>query len=216
MPVSQPVVRSSDKVGAEPRGPAHRSTWHTLAVILRALQVRLRFLLVLAVAFVVIGQWDVLRNYWERLTRGGTGAAAPTAVSTDTEYFCPMCPGVLSDWPSKCPVCNMALVPRHKGEAVPLPNGVVARMQLSPYRVQLAGIRTSVIVYRPLAREIVTAGFVEPGPVTPMPTADIGQVSIRAEVLEKELPFLTEGQAVEVTSDVFPGHAPFLGKVQWV
>jgi Cu(I)/Ag(I) efflux system membrane fusion protein len=129
-------------------------------VTLRVLQVRLRFLLVLVLAFVVVGKWDLLRNYWDRLTRG-TGADAPTAISTDTEYFCPMCPGVLSDWPSKCPVCNMALVRRKKGEAVPLPDGVVARMQYSPYRVQLAGIQTSLVTYQPLTREVVLAGSVD-------------------------------------------------------
>jgi Cu(I)/Ag(I) efflux system membrane fusion protein len=161
MPASQTVSRTPLEPGTETSKRPRPLAWRYLAVTLRVLQVRLRFLLVLVLAFVVVGKWDLLRNYWDTLTRSGPGAAAPTAISTDTEYFCPMCPGVLSDWPSKCPVCNMALVRRKKGEAVPLPEGVVARMQFSPYRMQLAGIQTSPVTYQPLAQEVVTVGYVD-------------------------------------------------------
>ncbi|MGH8165487.1 MAG: heavy metal-binding domain-containing protein, partial [Rhodanobacteraceae bacterium] len=106
---------------------------------LRAVQVRLRFALVLVAAFLFVGKWDVLRNYWETLTSSMAEKPLAGAVSPDTEYFCPMCPGVIAEWPSKCSVCNMPLVRRLKGEAVQLPDGVLSRMQLSPYRVQLAG-----------------------------------------------------------------------------
>lgn len=192
------------------------SLWRSLVLAARIVQVRLRFLLVLLVAFGVVGQWQVLRNYWDKFTRPGRGMDPSHAVSLDTEYFCPMCPGVLTDWPSKCSVCNMALVPRKKGEVVPLPSGVVARMQLSPYRIQLAGIRTSPIEYRPLARDIVTAGFIEPLQSPPSQTPDLRKVAVRAEVFEKDLPFLSEDQAVAVTSDVFPGQPPFVGRIQQV
>jgi YHS domain-containing protein len=214
MPLPEPGPETIAKTPAAPLRPAASSRWRALVLAARIVQVRLRFLLVLLVAFGVVGQWQLLRNYWDKLTRSSTGADPSHAVSLDTEYFCPMCPGVLSDWPSKCPVCNMALVPRKKGEPIPLPNGVVARMQLSPYRVQLAGIRTSNIEYRPLMREIVTAGFVEPLQTPPNPLPDLRKARVRAEVFEKDLPFLAEGQAVEVSSEVFPGHAPFPGTVQ--
>ena len=52
--------------------------------------------------------------------------------------------------------------PPKRGEPVPLPDGVVARMQLSPYRLQLAGIRTAPVAYRPLARGGRGVGVVEP------------------------------------------------------
>src|SRR5438045_5103741 len=126
----------------------------------RLVLVRLRFVVVFLVLLVVVGYWDHLRNYWDRLTQAAI--APPTAISPHTEYWCPMCPGVLSDWPGKCPVCNMNLVRRKKGEAVPLPDGVFVRMQLSPYRVQLAGIQTAAVEYRPLVQEFTATGFVEP------------------------------------------------------
>ena len=112
-----------------------------MALAVRIVLVRLRFVLLLAGLLLLVGYWDVLRNHWDKLTRGP--AQRENAVSWDTEYRCAMCPGVLSDWPGKCPVCNMNLVRRKKGEAVPLPDGVFVRMQLSPYRVQLAGIQTA-------------------------------------------------------------------------
>src|SRR5262245_57476942 len=97
----------------------------------RIVVARLRFLVVFAAVFAVIGSWETIRMYWSRLTRSG---GSESAISSDTEYFCPMDPGILSDWPSRCPVCNMTLVRRRRGEAVPLPDGVMARMQFTPYR----------------------------------------------------------------------------------
>src|SRR4029079_17017452 len=61
-------------------------------------------------------------------------------------------------WPAICPICNMDLVQRRKHDAQILPEGVVARMQLSPYRVQLAGIKTSVVEARECVIEIPVFG----------------------------------------------------------
>jgi len=127
---------------------------------LRVAEVRLRFVAVVAVTFAVVGGWDRLREVWDRL-RHAAGGTAATAVSGDTEYFCPMDPGVLSAWPAICPICNMDLVQRRKHDAQILPEGVVARMQISPYRVQLAGIRTSEVAAEPLSQEIAAAGRLE-------------------------------------------------------
>lgn len=124
-----------------------------IAWIGKAIAIRLRFPILLALALLAASQWDLLRAYWAKLATGWGAASASQAVSADTEYFCPMDPGVLSDWPSKCPVCNMALVRRKKGDTTPLPEGVIARMQFSPYRIQLAGIGTVPVAYRPLASE---------------------------------------------------------------
>ena len=119
------------------------------------MQVRLRLPIILILAALVVGQWDLIRNYWGRLTRVvHPESIALQAVSSDTEYFCPMDPGVISDWPSKCGVCNMSLVRRKRGEAVSLPDGVVARMQLSPNRIQLAGIQTVPGVIPPAGERI--------------------------------------------------------------
>ena len=112
-------------------------------------KVRLRFVLIVVVAGVTVSQWPWLRSVWDRWT-WSSHTHGSGSVSSSLEYFCPMDPGQISVWPAICPICNMDLVPRKKMEAQMLPEGVIARMQLSPYRIQLAGIRTSAVEVRPM------------------------------------------------------------------
>ncbi|WP_165223505.1 heavy metal-binding domain-containing protein [Aquisphaera insulae] len=161
-----------------------------ILLAVRTLQVRLRFILILAAAFAVVGRWDTLRNYVDRWMSGLVGGGdASRSAPPNSEYFCPMDPAVVSTWPGKCDICNMALVRRKVGDAAPLPSGVLARMQLSPYRIQLAGIQTALVEYRPVAREVALSGIVR----------DEGLV--RCRVLESDRPFVVAGQAAEVTVD---------------
>jgi Cu(I)/Ag(I) efflux system membrane fusion protein len=180
-------------------GNERHSAWVAVQVVL----VRLRFLFLLACVLLVVGAWPTLRSYWGQLTRPTTELSG--AMSLNMEYWCPMCPGVVSDWPGKCPVCNMVLVRREKGEPAPLPDGVVARMQFSPYRVQLAGIRTAPVEYRPLRREVVMVGTVVGG--------EPASALVDAEVFENELPLLAVGVRVEATCDRLVGHVPYSGEV---
>ncbi len=145
---------------ASPDGTSGPTSPSGLSPFLRAWRMalaRLRFVAVFAAVFLVVGGWETLGGYWARLTAVATSTAT---ISSDTEYFCPMDPGVLSDWPSKCPICNMTLVRHKRGEATPLPDGVVARMQFSPYRLWLGGIRTASVDYAPLARQVEAPGTV--------------------------------------------------------
>jgi Cu(I)/Ag(I) efflux system membrane fusion protein len=124
---------------------------------------RLRFVAILIVIGILITQWDLLTAYYEKWTRPGADAAA--ASGGDYEWFCPMHPTVVRDNPNdKCPICFMPLSKRKKGEpggSEALPAGIVSRVQLTPYRVVLAGVNTWRVDYVPLAREIVAAGLVE-------------------------------------------------------
>jgi hypothetical protein len=180
--------------------------WGRVRSALKLIQVRLRIPAVLAIAAVVVGRWDVIRNYWDRLIRPvASERIALRAVSTDTEYFCPMDPGVVSDWPSKCGICNMALVRRKRGEAIALPDGVVSRMQLSPYRIQLAGIRTAPAAFRPLRREVESSGVV---------TRDEHVATVLAEISARQAPWVAVGLAAEVTCPDLPGRDPLAGRVR--
>ncbi len=107
-----------------------------------AIQVRLRFLLAIAFLALLAFIWPWMSNVWERISARLSPLQIASAVAADREFFCPMDPGVVSDWEAICPICNMDLISRKKGESQILPSGVVARMQLSPYRVSLAGVRT--------------------------------------------------------------------------
>lgn len=132
---------------SRPSSPAESppSSWRLLV---RGVEVRLRFFVLLGGLGLIMAGWPWLRSGWDRLTSLWQRHDHSASVSGDVEFFCPMDPGVISSWPAICPVCNMDLITRKKSDAVMLPEGVVARMQLSPYRIQLAGIRTSAVDVR--------------------------------------------------------------------
>ena len=112
-----------------------------------------------------------------------------------------MDPGVISVWPAICPICNMDLIPRKKTDAVLLPEGVVARMQLSPYRVQLAGIRT--VPVEPHANSI--AG--ESQPALTVPVSAVIHHGSEHVVYVETMPGMFDGIRVELgerDGDVYP------------
>ncbi len=135
--------------------------WFDFVILVKI--ARLRFVAILLVIGVIITQWDLLTAYYEKWKRPAGGAAA--AAGGDFEWFCPMHPSVIRDNPNdKCPICFMPLSKRKKGEAgasEALPAGIVSRVQLTPYRVVLAGVNTWRVDYVPLSREIIAAGLVE-------------------------------------------------------
>ncbi len=150
-----------------PRGaaPTARSTGHfarALRLVVLVPLARLRFLFVLGAIGFLIVKWDDLVARYEKHVRP---AASADAADPDHEYFCPMHPTVVRDTnKEKCPICFMPLSKRKKGETgdgEALPAGTVARVQVSPYRITLAGVRTVPVEYHPLTRELTTVGTVE-------------------------------------------------------
>ena len=134
--MTERIPRSDELSAPEPHG------W---SLVWRGLEVRLRFVVVFLLFAGVMGIWPWLRTGVERLVTQWNPQSALGAVASDSEFFCPMDPGVVSPWPAICPICNMDLIPHKKADAVLLPDGVVSRMQISPYRIQLAGVRLSLI-----------------------------------------------------------------------
>jgi multidrug efflux pump subunit AcrA (membrane-fusion protein) len=98
----------------------------------------------------------------------------------------------------------MTLVRRVKGEMTPLPDGVIARVQLSPYRIELAGIRTLPLEYRRLEQEVIAAGRIE--------TAPGGKLILTANLFEADAVLLHAGLSTEITCDAFPGEE-FAGRL---
>jgi Cu(I)/Ag(I) efflux system membrane fusion protein len=142
-------------------GPLGKAWWWFHFAILVKLA-RLRFIAVLVAIGGVIAYWDTINAYYEKWTRPLFGQE--TAVIPDTEYWCPMHPTIVRDHPDKCPICAMPLSKRKKGdkdEAEALPPGVSQRVQITPYKVAVAGIETAEVGYRPLTKEIAAVGFVE-------------------------------------------------------
>ena len=140
------------------------TTWQRVRFAIRAVEIRLRFIAVLVGIGLVIGGWDTIRNYWDKWTRPAAGQ--DTALPAGQEFYCPMHPNVTRDRADpggvtpKCPICGMPMSKRAKGVAENLPEGVLSRVQMSPYRIHLAGVQTTEIVRRPLTRDLRVVGFV--------------------------------------------------------
>ena len=146
---------------APPELTGWRKVWWWFDFIILVKLARLRFIGILALIGLVITQWDTLVAYYDRLMRPAEGVMTSTG---DVEWFCPMHPAVVRDnGKEKCPVCFMPLSKRKKGEADEdaLPAGVVNRVQLSPYRVVLAGVGTTTVDYVPLNKQVTAVGFIE-------------------------------------------------------
>ena len=225
---NQTARTDSETQSVSPSLPPSLRPSVSLGWALRVAQVRLRFLIVLAAGFLIVGKWHVLRNYWETLTTPSPGRKVSGSVSAESEYFCPMCPGVISVWPTNCSVCNMPLVRRKKNDTQQLPDGVLARMQISPYRVHLAGIQTASVGYRPLVREVIARGVVQEhdgaGAESELavdrrqaPYASSSQDEmtclIVAEIEQRDIRFVRAGSQVVLMADVELAGEPITGRV---
>jgi hypothetical protein len=102
----------------------------------------------------------------------------------------------------------MTLVRRQKGDMTPLPEGVVARVQLTPYRIQLAGIRTSPVEYRRLEQEVNVSGLLEAAPGV----TGLSALTLTCDVFETDASILKPGQEGRVSCDTCPD-ATTIGRI---
>ncbi|HEY3319318.1 MAG TPA: efflux RND transporter periplasmic adaptor subunit [Planctomycetota bacterium] len=136
----------------------HKTGWQKALFVLKLIEIRLRFVAILVITALVVGYWDVIQNYWERWTRP---AHTHTQAESDIEYTCAMHPFVARETPGKCPICGMDLIPRKKGGHVELPEGTLARVQISPDRIIQAGVQIEPVAYRLLSRTVRSYGTIE-------------------------------------------------------
>ena len=131
--------------------------WRKFRLVVKVVELRLRFIALMAATALVFAYWDDLWNRYDKWMRPNAGQHA--AVS-GIEYYCPMHPQVVQDAPGTCPICGMPLARRKKGEKITLPAGVTARVELAPFRVRQAGIKTAEVSYAPLMQTLTTIGYV--------------------------------------------------------
>ncbi len=144
-----------DEAGSQPRK-------HTFSQriwgILRILNVRLRFILLMILIGLIVGNWESISNHIDRLLRP-VHITSPTAQQ-EVEYYCGMHPWIVQSTPGNCPICGMPLVKRAKTAKTELAPGVLAQVQLTPLKMVMGRIGTSPVEYRLLAREMRSVGII--------------------------------------------------------
>jgi Cu(I)/Ag(I) efflux system membrane fusion protein len=149
--------RSCEGHAASPAEPP-LSAWARLRIAARIVELRVRFIALIAMTGLVFGYWDTIENHvakWARPPRVRSISGA------GREFYCPMHPTVVRDESANCPSCGMPLSKRVKAEKSSFPNGIGARVALAPFRVAQAGIRTVEVGYAPLVETVSTVGRVE-------------------------------------------------------
>jgi len=131
--------------------------WRKFRLVVKVVELRLRFVALMTITGLAFAYWDTIWNRYDKWMRP---VALRHVALAGIEYYCPMHPQVVEDEPGSCPICGMTLAKRKKGEKVTLPAGVTARVQLAPFRVKQAGIKTALVSYAPLAQTLTTVGNV--------------------------------------------------------
>src|SRR3954451_9473029 len=113
----------SDEAAPEVHTPAERplTRWQKFRMVVKVVELRLRFIALMAVTGLVFAYWDTLWNYYDKWTRTPQEHAATAA--SDVKFYCPIDPSAVRDEPGNCPICGMPLSKRKKGEKVELPQG---------------------------------------------------------------------------------------------
>ena len=131
--------------------------WQKFRLVVKVVELRLRFVALMAITGLGFAYWDTIANRYDKWTRP---RAERHAIASGVEFYCPMHPSVVQAEPGSCPICGMPLARRKKGEKAALPEGVTARVQLTPARISQAGIRTAEVCYAPLTQAVTTVGYV--------------------------------------------------------
>ena len=157
---SNGLAGPSDRVAPDPvvASESSLSRWQKFRLVVKVVELRLRFIALMAVTGLIFAYWDMLWNHYDKWMRPTTHQRV---TASGTEFYCPMHPNIVRDEPGSCPICGMPLSKRKKGEKETLPAGVTARVQLEPFRIEQAGIQTAAVSYTPLTETLSTVGTVE-------------------------------------------------------
>jgi Cu(I)/Ag(I) efflux system membrane fusion protein len=131
--------------------------WQKIRLVAKVVELRLRFIALLALTGLSFAYWDTL---WNRFDKWMRPANLEHAAVSGIEYYCPMHPQVIEDEPGSCPICGMTLARRKKGQRAPLPEGVLSHVQLTSLRVRQAGIKVVEVIAAPLVETLTTVGNV--------------------------------------------------------
>ena len=148
---------SANGLHGPPEPDAPLTGWKKFRLVVKVVELRLRFIALMAATALVFAYWDTIWNRYDKWTRP---EASSHAHASGLEYYCPMHPQVVQDTMGTCPICGMPLAKRKKGEKTVLGEGVTARVPLAAFRVAQAGIKTVEVGYAPLMQTLTTVGSV--------------------------------------------------------
>ena len=194
--------RSATPLDCAVRGPGRRPRRPGSGRPFRLAEVRLRVPIVLVVAAVVIGRWDVIRNYWDRFTRSVTSESTrPSAGLERHRVFLPdgsraSCPtgrggAGSATWrwcaasaarPWCCPTASS--------------RGCSSRRTGFNWRES----RRRPLTFSRCVASVESSGLVVREPVTRRPCS--------LEIPARQAPWIAEGQAAEVDCADLPGQRP--------
>ena len=165
--------------------------------VLKMVFARLRFVAIFVVAALLVGYWDHIKARVDKWTRPAHSYAAADAHD---EWFCPMHPQVVRSQPGQCPICSMDLKKREPGDRAAA--AITDRVQLSPYRLALANVATTPIVYKPLVREVRALGVLD------YDETRLANISARVAGRADELFLTYTGQSVKAGDPVYSLYSP--------
>ncbi len=134
------------------------SRWSRIRLVIKVVEIRLRFIVLIGTTGLTFAYWDTIANRYDKWMRPESRSEV---AQIGSEFYCPMHPNVVRDELGSCPICGMPLSKRLKGTRSPLPEGVLARVQLAPMRIRQANIRTVSVAYEPMSETLTTVGTVE-------------------------------------------------------
>ncbi len=124
------------------------------ALALKALEVRMRFVVIVVVTGLFVTNRDALVR---RITQFAKPPVVAPISGTNDEWYCPMDRDVVRDSAGTCPLCGMKLSSRERSTA----HDASPRVRLSKVRVERAGIEVETVGARQLVRELRVLGTVE-------------------------------------------------------
>ena len=83
-------------------------------MIVKVIELRLRFIVLMAATGLVFASWDTLVNHVEKWSRPRGGQHPSSSSPAGVESFCPMHPSVVSEQSGQCPICGMSLARRKR------------------------------------------------------------------------------------------------------
>jgi membrane fusion protein, copper/silver efflux system len=150
----------TDRALAEPRVRVQLTGRRRLGMILGVIELRLRFIVLMAATGLVFASWDTLVNQVEKWGRPKEGRHPSPSSPAGVESFCPMHPSVVSEQSGQCPICGMTLARRKRAGIGIMPPGVLSQVRLAPGQIARAGIRTVAVSFAPAIDRLTTVGLV--------------------------------------------------------